>query len=234
MRRARFSQRWRKADRLLAAGEYAEAEALFAALIRQRATRDEPAWNGWEPLEDAADAFWDAGEQARAIRLMEHAGPESAPVQLWLAESARVQDRPDAALHHLERAAECQPDDLTVLIRATLIARRVNTVAARGYLEQLKTALAARSSVGNLLIPGALPNVEGMVLWDEGRHDEALLYLGRAFELRPQDVVGACELAHRLILAERPADALRVIEKTLDFSPADRRLIELRTLAQGT
>jgi tetratricopeptide (TPR) repeat protein len=66
--------------------------------------------------------------------------------------------------------------------------------------------------------------VQGSRLLTQGKHDEALPLLERAYKLKPKDVDAALNLGGAYIMAGRHKLAVPVLEKAVEVTPANAQL----------
>ncbi|MDQ8045791.1 MAG: hypothetical protein AAGC46_13605 [Solirubrobacteraceae bacterium] len=230
-----FNSRRRRADRLLRAGRYRQAEKTFALLHAQRPS-DTWIASGlsqarFQPILDEAEAHWAEGRPEVSIALMERAAmtlPHEPEIPLWLAPAAVEHRRfDDAAMHAATAVSLCQ-DDPHVYFRAAHSARWSDIEAARDYIEAAKDLLAhAAPDAEPFALLDDMPRLEALILWTEGRQLEATFYMEHAHARQPEDECTAGDLAQMLLEIGEHDAARGVLKNALVACPGDRRLLEL-------
>jgi tetratricopeptide (TPR) repeat protein len=182
------------------------------------------------PQIDHAIAIWDDGRREEAIDCLRDLAdrfPDESEIHLWLAPMLVVEGDFDRALEHARLAVELEPQHPNVLFRAAHDVRWRDTALARSYLERCKAIVASDESVF-FPFPEDVPHLEGLLALDEGRPDEGLAYLKRAFALQPDGVSIAGDLAEAYLALGDPDAAAQVVAQGLHHRPGDEWLLGIQ------
>ena len=128
--------------------------------------------------------------------------------------------RHEAAIEHLERAAQLHEDNSWALI---LVASSYKALgrhdefksAGRRALERIEREIALRLDNANALVSGCC------VLADLGEKERAMEWASRALIIEPDDALDSFNLACAFALMDEPDQALDLLESCLRKAPPD-------------
>jgi adenylate cyclase len=146
--------------------------------------------------------------------------PDSFDVQFHFGLTCMKFGRHEAAIEHLERAAQLHEDDRWPLVLATTSYRALGRhdevkSAARRALERIEREIALRLDDANALVCGCC------VLADLGEKERAIEWASRALIIEPDDAMDRFNLACAFAQMDEPDQALDLLESCLRKAPPD-------------
>jgi len=146
--------------------------------------------------------------------------PDSFDVQFHFGLTCMKFGRHEAAIEHLERAAQLPEDDGWALILAATSYRALGRhdefkPAARRALERIEREIALRLDNSNALVSGCI------ALAYLGEKERAMEWASRALIIEPDDALDRFNLAGAFALMDEPDQALDLLESCLRKAPPD-------------
>jgi Flp pilus assembly protein TadD len=141
--------------------------------------------------------------------------------------AAMAVERGDDAIaaDHAHRAVALAQSEPHTLVQAAWWARRAESAVARRWTDEAKD-LARQAD--DFRLTEELLHLDGILAWMEGRREEAILLLERAFRADPSAVGVAADLAEGYLELGRVDDARALLATAQRPRPDDERLRELQ------
>ena len=220
-----------RAGELIDEGEYEKAEDL----LRRRLGADPDDWHAKRMLRqlplasELARVFplWSEGRTTEAEQVLHDLAerfPDEPEPHLRLAAMAVERGDDAVAVDRARRAIALEPHEVHTLVRAAWWARRGDPVLARAWTNEAKELAPGTS---DFRFAEELLHVDALLAWSEGRQDEALVLLRRAFDADPGAVGVALDLVDGYAEHGRVEDARSVLAIAQEHRPDDERLREL-------
>ena len=228
--RKRFDEALRWYGSIDGGEQYVPARSHYAAILAKQGKLDEASKYLQESGQNAqqrvqfiqaeAQLLRDANDYRGAYDLLSQAlekSPQSPDLLYDHAMAAEKIDRIDVLESNLRQVIQIKPDHAHAYnaLGYTLADRNTRLPEAYTLIEQ-----ALKIAPEDPFIMDSM----GWVLYRMGQHDAALVFLKRAFELRPDDEIAA-HLGEVLWAAGQPDEARKIWDSALQQSPANEVLL---------